>query len=221
MLDRCEPVRHLFIGVPAYTGQVSTETAAAIVAAVSALVPAGVETTTRFKNGNCYLDEARNQLVSDFLESSATDLLFWDADVGCLPDTVLKLCMVTRPLVAAIYPKKSDSPKWPIEFLPGERWADSEGLMAVKMMPTGLMRINRGVFDAMKPRQYTDAKGRFVRAYFRCDVREYYFGEDVEFCRTWREMGGTLRILPDATLCHWGMKSWIGNIGEAMKAGAA
>jgi len=221
MFDRCKPVRHLFIAVPAYTGQVSTETAAAIVAAVSVLIPAGVRITTKFRNGNCYLDEARNQLVADFLESDATDLLFWDADVGCLPETVLKLCLVTRPIVAAIYPKKSDAPEWPVQFFPGERWTDAEGLLPVKMMPTGLMRINRGVFEAMNPPRYADPKGRVLGAYFRCDVREYYFGEDVEFCRVWREMGGTLRILPEATLCHWGMKSWIGNIGEAMAGGAA
>lgn len=221
MFDRCEPARHVFIAVPAYTGQVSTETAAAIVAAVSALVLGGVQVTTRFKNGVCYLDEARNQLVADFLESDATDLLFWDADVGSLPDTVVKICMATRPLVAAIYPKKSDAPQWPVEFLPGERWADAEGLISVKMMPTGLMRINRGVFAAMSPQRYADTRGRMLGAYFRCSLREYYFGEDVEFCRIWREMGGTLRILADATLCHWGMKSWVGNIGDAMKAGAA
>ena len=110
---------------------------------------------------------------------------------------------------------------FPVEFLPGMRWSNDEGLIEVQMAPTGLMRINRGVFDNMNPPRYIDQQGRDVGAFFRCDIREYYFGEDVEFCRGWRELGGRVRILADAQLAHWGAKSWTGNIGSAMKAGLA
>lgn len=223
MLDSCEPARHLFVAVPAYTGSVSTETAASLGAAVPALNAAGVQTTVKYRNGNCYLDHVRNQLVADFMATDATDLLFVDADVGFLADAALRMCMVRKPVVAGIYPLKADSLRFPVHFEPGtERWSDADGLIECLHAPTGFLRINRTVFEAMPSRVYLDQEDgvdRVLRDHFRCDMRDRYYGEDVEFCRRWREAGGKVRIIPDLTFAHFGMKSWVGNWGEAAKAG--
>jgi hypothetical protein len=151
--DRCAPAQNLFIAVPAYGGVVSTETASALIETASALRQAGLKVATAFANGNCYIEAARNDLVADFLESGYGDMLFVDADVGFLAATVLCMCLATRPFVAAIYPKKTEALEFPIEFKPGDRWSDAEGLIEVKMVPTGLLRLNREVFSHVKARK--------------------------------------------------------------------
>lgn len=217
--DKCLPAQNLFIAIPAYQGTISTETASSVIATVMALKAAGMAVQTQFHNGSCYIEIARNDLVAEFLASGYGDMIFVDADVSFHPATVLRMCLATRPFVAAIYPKKGDKLEFPIEFKPGERWSDAEGLIEVKMVPTGLLRLNRAVFEHVKARKYTNGLGRVQRAYFRNDVREYFYGEDVEFCRKWREAGGKVRIVADATMGHFGMKTWIANIGDAMKSG--
>ncbi len=220
-LDRCNPASDLFVAVPAYNGSVASETALSLIETVSALRSSGIKVSIALLPGNCYIEAARNHLVRCFLETTHTDMLFVDADVGFKPETVLRLCLATRPLTAAVYPKKTDNRAWPIEFLPGERWADSEGLMEVVMAPTGLMRINRKVFNAMNVRSYIDGSGDKTRAYFRNSIRDQFYGEDVGFCQRWRKLGGGVYILPDAALTHHGNKAWAGSLGEEMKAGAA
>jgi hypothetical protein len=133
----------------------------------------------------------------------------------------MKLVKSTRPMVAAIYPKKTDDEEYPVDFIKGTHTLDNEGLIEAKMVPTGLLRINRRVFRELKPLvpEYAGRNRRSIHAYFRTDIRKTYYGEDVEFCRRWRELGGKIRVLPDETLSHTGPKAWIGNVGSALRAG--
>ena len=221
MFDRCEAARRVFIAIPTYTATLAYDTAFALISAALAMEGSGIGVHMKGHEGNCYIDQARNELVGDFLSSDATDLLFWDSDVGCLPDTVMKLVKSTRPIVAAIYPKKTDEEEFPVDFIKGTHSADTEGLIEAKMVPTGLLRINRRVFAEMHELapEYDGRGGRKLRAYFRTEIREAYYGEDVEFCRRWRTLGGKIRVLPDETLSHTGPKAWIGNVGGALRAG--
>jgi len=223
VFDRCEAARHVFIAIPCYTSTLQFDTAFALIDAGLHLKAAGIEVSMKGIDGNCYIDTVRNELVAHFLASPATDLLFWDADVGCLPQTVLKLAKATRPVVAAIYPKKQDDEEWPVNFVKGNHALGDEGLIEAKMVPTGLLRINRRVFDEMtRALDLPEYKARTItaRPWFRTDIRDgEYYGEDVEFCRRWREMGGKIRVLPDETLSHTGPKAWIGNIGQSLRAG--
>lgn len=221
--DRCEAARRVFIAIPTYTSSIAYDTCFSLCQTIGALLQAGIECQMGAIEGNCYVDYARNILVQDFLESEATDLLFVDADVGFFSETVLAMCRATRPVVAAVYPLKDEEKEsYPVNFLPGPHTLDSEGLIEAKMVPTGLLRVNRMVFESLKPhvKHYKNAKkDRMEHAYFRTDVREAYYGEDVEFCRIWRELGGKIRIVPNATLTHCGQKVWSGNVGNALRAG--
>ena len=221
MFDRCEAARRVFIAIPTYTATLAYDTAFALISAALAMERSGIGVRMKGLEGNCYIDQARNELVAYFLETDATDLLFWDSDVGCLPGTVMKLVKSTRPVVAAIYPKKTEPEEYPVDFIKGTHTLDNEGLIEAKMVPTGLLRINRRVFDEMQERapEYDGRSGRKLRAYFRTDIRETYYGEDVEFCRRWRALGGKIRVLPDETLSHTGPRAWIGNVGSALRAG--
>jgi hypothetical protein len=147
-------------------------------------------------------------------------MIFIDSDVAFKMETIARICSSNRPLTAAVYPKKDDEEKYPVEFLPGKA-KDTEGLLEVAWAPTGMMRINRVVFEALKPhvKEYKGRGGILQHAYFECVIRESYYGEDIEFCRRWREIGGKIWVYPDETLSHTGPKSWIGNLGMAMRKG--
>lgn len=227
MIDACKPAEKLFIGIPCYDGKVTAQTFSSITAALVLLGKA--ENLTILPPltlcGNCYLDDLRNQIMAEFKESGATDCILIDSDVGFVPKVFVDMVAASRPIVGAIYPKKTDVPSWPVELYPGDRYADEEGLIEVKMVPTGLLRINRAVLAELdKPefglKRYQESfRSRELVAYFENDIRDRYYGEDVEFSRRWRENGGNLRIVADAFLSHTGPKTWTGNIGAAMKDG--
>lgn len=216
----CAPAEHLYIGVPAYTGSLGVHTMHSISLALDVLISAGVKVTTNFVAGCCYLDHTRNLLVKHFLESSATDLLFVDADVGFEPQGILAMALARRPLVAGVYPKKGEPPvQWPVE-LPPKFDLDSDGLIAVNYMPTGFMRINRSVLDYMRESpgllaRYHDRNEGDLVAYFHCQIRDnLYWGEDYQFCADWKSQGGTCWVLPNLDFSHTGPKAWKGNLME-------
>lgn len=219
---RVEPARSVRIAVPAYTG-LCRDTADSILAGAAALRDAGIELQDLdVLGGCCYVDRARCILVRNFLRSSATDLVFIDADVGFSPADLVRLCTATSPVVAGIYPKKMEPAEWPVETIGREIWADKDGLIACRFVPTGFLRINRAVFDAIKVPTFCDPDGD-VPAHFKTEVRDgFYWGEDVEFCRLCREAGIMVKAFAEMELRHSSADrtytgSWGAHLRERMK----
>ena len=210
------PARSVRIAVPAYSGDLTAETKASVFEGVRAISSAGVDIEEfDVLPGVCYLDHARNILVNRFLKGSATDLIFIDADVGFDPESLLALCRVEHPVVAGIYPKKTDKPEWPVLTYPGELIAYNN-MIEVVMAPTGFLRINRAVFEALDVPAYDNPDGP-MRAFFKTDIRDgYYWGEDVEFCRLLREAGIPIKAFADMDFRHVDSKGRIfpGNWGK-------
>ena len=216
-LDQCPPASHLYICVPAYDNRICIQTSASITAGIAELVAAGIEVVNGFVAGCCYLDHTRNMAVNKFLKSDATDLLFVDADVACKPEYFPLIARQEVPLVAGIYPKKSEQRSWPLDLLGWKVIIDSRGLMSVNGLPTGFMRINRKVFDKMREAgvapKYVDPLEGEMHAYFQTVVeKEIFWGEDYNFCRRWREIGGKCYAIPDLDFCHIGTKTWKDNL---------
>lgn len=217
---KCKPAEHVFIAIPSYLASLQFDTAYMLAGCLPRLMADGITVSLKILEGNCYVDLARCELVADFLASDATDLLFLDSDVGADYETLLKICRSTRPLVGAAYPKKTDDIEFPVDFLPGAHPLETDGTIEVSMFPTGMMRINRSVFDVLKPKvKQFRSRGKVMHAYFECAIRESYFGEDIEFCRLWREAGGKLYVFPNETLSHTGPHAWIGNLQTAIRGG--
>jgi len=223
MLVRCEPAKKLQIAIPSYSGKIAIETIASIMG--SADIPCQIEFQSVSRDP--YIDRSRNALVTNFLlESDATDLLFLDDDVGFDPQTIRQIVLARRPVVAAVYPVKEFPIKFPIDFLPGPVRSDEEGLIQLAMMPTGLMRLNRTVFDYMPYDVYENGKGQRQLGFFRtlrpgpvqvgnwrdAPISGKYIGEDVYFCWEWRERGGQVFVSPNHDLTHTGLYTWEGNL---------
>lgn len=170
--------------------------------------------------GNCHVDDSRNRLVRDFLETDCEQLVFLDSDVFWRDADLRRLANFSADIVAGIYPLKSEDEDYPVAPLPGERWSNAEGLVEVAGVPTGFLKIRRRVFEALydkaqKHRSKEDGAGRllipvlFERSLNGTSRR----GGDYEFCRKAREAGFKVFVDPTMQLGHQGIKLFSGSVG--------
>jgi hypothetical protein len=107
--------------------------------------------------GNCSVDDARNEMMRDFLETDCTDLFFVDDDVDWRPENFVRLLKVPGDIVAGIYPHRdrADDHELTFPFHPGEgvREANDDGLFSMSKVPTGFMRLRRNVVEALYARE--------------------------------------------------------------------
>jgi predicted O-methyltransferase YrrM len=173
-----------------------------------ALSAAGIQSAYYLLQGNCHVDDARNAVVRDFLDSDCTELVFLDADVSWEPPTLVTLCGLDRDIVGGVYPyrRESDEETMPVRHLP-QISVDDDGLIEVEGLPTGFMRIKRHVLETMAAtaKHYIKDAGKphpviFERDYFGGGRR----GGDIRFCMVWREMGGKVFAAPELRLGHCG-----------------
>ncbi|HML06574.1 MAG TPA: hypothetical protein VK430_00400 [Xanthobacteraceae bacterium] len=99
---------NLVVATPCFGGQVSVLYAASLFKLQKFMRQYGdINLQLRFKDGDALITRARASLVSQFLDdTSATHLLFIDADIGFEPEQVLRLIQCGADMCAAIYPIK-------------------------------------------------------------------------------------------------------------------
>lgn len=103
-MDR-EPL-HLFIATPCYGGLVYQRYMQSICALMLAARNDGSRVSVQLLGNDSLITRARNTLVSMFLDSDATHLLFIDADIGFSLEEVVRLVRHDRDVVAGAYPLK-------------------------------------------------------------------------------------------------------------------
>jgi predicted O-methyltransferase YrrM len=200
--DEGEPARgrKVLLATPAY----STTSAAytfAIARSREALHAAGIGSAYLILQGNCHVDDGRNSIVRDFLESDCTDLVFLDADVDWEPKDLVQLCRRECDIVGGVYPyRREGGESMPCRLMPGAK--EEDGLLEVEGLPTGFMKIRRHVLEKMAAQapKYFDKIYETALVFDRPDPDENKtrWGGDIDFCNRWRAMGG--RIYADAEL---------------------
>lgn len=185
-----------------------------------ALSAAGIQSGYYLLQGNCHVDDARNAVVRDFLESDCTELIFLDADVSWEPDALIELCRIDKDLVGGIYPyrRESDEETMPVRHLP-EIKVDGD-LIEVEGLPTGFMKIKRHVIESMAAtaKHFLKDEGKphpvlFERDFFGGGRR----GGDIRFCMVWREMGGKVYAAPELRLGHCGKMVLKDSLGASLR----
>lgn len=167
--------------------------------------------------GDCHVDDARNTLVSRFLESNCTDLVFIDDDVSWKPEDLVKLCEYDRDVVAATYPLKQEDEDYPVAFLGGPIQADEDGLIEVAGVPTGFLRIRRHVLEklANQSKWFENRSGWQVPLIFERQLHDgRRRGGDYTFCCKWRDLGGKIYLDPEMFMEHTGDHTWGGSWGH-------
>lgn len=158
--------------------------------------------------GSSLLPHARNTLVDMFMNSRCQKMLFIDSDQGFNRESVFRLFQSSRRIVAAISPHKRFPLNLNFEPLEEDRKyfkdtnnktmkefqefaedkADANGDIQVLRAGTGMMCIDRSVFDILKEKvdwyyAFDNDTKHIHREYFRMgSIDHRYRGEDWVFC---------------------------------------
>lgn len=191
----------------------------------AALAKAQIGYELAIYSGNCHVDDSRNRLTRDFLNSDCTDMVFLDADVGWLANDFIKLLAYDRDVVAGVYPKKHGDDTYPVKLFPGAQWSDADGLIEVEGVPTGFLRIRRQVMARLaEVSERYNAKNDQAFGTACIFERQIHngtrWGGDYVFCKKWRALGGKIYIDPTMRFEHSGEDTWIGSAGQWLRARA-
>ena len=192
------------------------------------LKDAGIAHGRADRGGDCFVAKVRNKLVKEFLDGPGTDLFFLDDDLGWPAPKVLEFLARPEPILAGVYPKKSDDMDWPVgldaDAETGELVTD-QGLYHANFAGAGFMRIKRHVLEAMavnastfKDIEMGGAIGEFPTIFDDGPGADgWWTGEDVTFCRLARAMGFPIWIDPDIAFRHRGGKTWNGTLADHLE----
>lgn len=211
-------------------GGIKAKCHSSLVALYRVLRDAGID-YDEFIIENCpYLPAARNTLAAMFLsDPDATDLFFIDSDVAFDAAGAVRILERPESIVAGIYPLKKLLGGFPVKLrLQDGKPLGRDGLIEAELLPTGFMRIKRGVFDLLQKSypdlQYADSvvevSGYDIKEafdYFHMGIEEgkqRWRTEDYAFCQRWRDLGGTLWVYPDVNFEHVGSYAYRGNLHE-------
>lgn len=213
------------VGLPSYSWKVSMGTLRSMLADLPRLpFPYMLHDTAC----GTEISQARNQIAHDFLKSDCTDLVFVDDDVCWQRGALLALLQQPVDCVACIYRKREDEEEYPVRWLDGgELNADPKtGLLEVASVPAGFLRLTRRMLASMEEHYRAELMQRTNRAegghwtalfdpLWRDGVR---YSEDISLCIRWRDMGGSVWVMPDVNMGHMGPKSFNGNLGKWLRS---
>ena len=209
-----------YLATPAYQS-LSAGYAFALYATKQALEDVGIISELAIFQGDCHVDDARNRLVRDFLESDCTDLVFLDADIRWEADDLVKLLRYDVDIVGATYPLKQKTSEMPVQFI--ENGLEADGLIEVEGLPTGFLRIRRAVFErlvsrAPKAKPKSDARGDIPIIFERDLIDGMRWGGDYNFCRKAKLQGFRTWCDPDVVLEHGTDHIWRGSLNWHIRA---
>src|SRR5262249_35226733 len=122
--------------------------------------------------------------------------------------------------------------KYAIELMPPDendmcRGSDPEnGLLEVRRLPTGFLRISRNAIQRMinectdVPEYEIDDRGKplTINRLFSFDyIDKQEVSEDFRFCDRWRSIGGQVWCDPELTVNHHGQVTFHGHFGNFMR----
>lgn len=217
--------RRLMVAIPAYDGKLNLKTAFAL-ARLSAMVGHyGIHLELSQVSGCSLITKARNSLVTDFMLSDCTDLLFIDADVIVQPEQIIRLLALStdKDITAAMYPRRGIDCKFFVDLYADENnqiEMDNNGMLRVRRVGTGFMLIRRHVLETMIAKHpewkfWNNARDIHEHAVFDFQLKDgEYFGEDYLFCDRAAEDGFTVFIDPTISLPHIGTHEFQRNFEE-------
>lgn len=188
-----------------------------------------METINRVKQSECMfysvagssvLPMARNSLVAKAMAWGADKIVMIDDDVSWKSEDFQKLVLHPVSIVAGVYQKKQftqgTTPEFAVSMLPGGMTPDWRGLCEVDGAATGFLRVDREVFEALKPsvcKLYdpSEPSGPVADELFEYfafgkmlkDDRTAFEGEDYNFCRKARGIGHRTYVDPSMKLGHY------------------
>ena len=220
----------VFIAMPCYDS-VKINTMLSVIKLVQQLAKSGIEVGINTMKSPL-IHQARNYLTSVFLTTKYQYLLFIDSDVEFEPESILRMLVAKKEIICTPYRVKAeqlDKHIYTVEFkdpehvpiLPG-------GLVEIEAGPTGLMLIDRKVFEEII-KNHHDLKinneampdagksHKFYYNFFDFGFKDNYaMGEDISFCRLARRNDFKIYANTESTTKHHGSWAWGGKFGESL-----
>jgi hypothetical protein len=216
-------MKHLFVGLPCYSGQIWVSTMMGLFYGLWALDGWRVELYPVLFNAD--LSNTRSVLVAKFWRSEATDLVMIDNDLMFDAETLPRLLSHDVDVVGCDYPRRMEPITYSSRLMKvNGGWhaeIDDNGLMLVETVPTGLLRISRRAIGKLieKYPELTfddpDAPGNNAYALFeKVIIDSKQWSEDNSFCWRWNQIGGRIYLDTAISVAHWGSKPFSGNYSE-------
>ena len=163
----------IFIATPMFGGNANYMYMISLINLLTKLGQAGIPSMFEIAANESLITKARNILVEGFLKSTATHMLFLDADLGFDADDVIRMIKADKDLIGGQYAKKKinwDVVKRVVQGVPdipgphinavvaestfrpiGDQMSfDINQAVEVESIATGMMLIRREVFDQMR-----------------------------------------------------------------------
>jgi len=222
----------IFIAMPCYDS-VKINTMLSVIKLVQQLGKSGIETGIHTMKSPL-IHQARNYLTSVFLTTQYQYMLFVDSDVEFEPEAVLRMMVAKKNIVCTPYRVKAEELSrhiYTVEFKdPKNILVLAGGLVEIEAGPTGLMLIDRKVFEKIiknhpelkirnKATPKAEKSHEFYYNFFDFGFNDgYAMGEDVSFCRLARGNGFKIYANIESSTTHHGSFAWKGTFGESMKS---
>lgn len=218
----------IFVATPMHTGVCTDGFSLSCISLQKLALQKGVELDFVFLSGNAMITSARNNLVSIFLKSNFSHLLFIDSDISFNSDQVLEMVLSDKEVIGAVYPQKdivwervrqaslqgltsqqlpSVASTYAFNTISNDTVIlGDKNIVEVKHLGTGMLCIRRTVFDTLKNivNSYVNEKKELEYEFFSVNVKEGIFTEDFYFCELWRKTGGKIFLAPWVLLKHTG-----------------
>lgn len=189
----------------------------------------GIKSGIMVVPSDCFVDKARNRLLTDFINDhpECPNLFFIDDDVGWEPMKVIEFLRRPDAVIAGVYPKKSKVRDFPCSFMVHPetgKLIESQGLYQAVLAPTGFMRLKRDVVVMLAARASTVKEslpeGGFKYSHYVFESGrgedEQYWGEDYTFCRKIQDLGVPIWIDSDIRFEHMGTHVWVDKLSDHM-----
>lgn len=208
------PVAGVMIGTPMYGGVCYDAFLLGVFDLQQQCHKLGISLSLHTIRNESLIPRARNRVLADFMDSTASHLVFVDADIGFDGRDVLRLVAHGLPFVGGTYAKKNRHHYDPA-FVPLAKPAKVQpsGLVEVACLPGGFMCLTRDAVHrlagAYRDAWYYDGGTGNRRIHDLCatytdPTTRQYWSEDYALCQRWREIGGACWLDPFIQLTHNG-----------------
>jgi hypothetical protein len=221
----------VFIAMPCYDS-VKINSMLSIFKLIKQLGKSGIEVGIHTMKSPL-IHQARNYLTSVFLTTQYQYMLFVDSDVEFEPEAVVRMIVAKKNIVCTPYRVKSQETQkeiYTVEFKnPKNILVLAGGLVEIEAGPTGLMLIDRKVFEKIiknhpdlkiknKATPNADKSHAFYYNFFNFGfIDGYAMGEDVSFCKLARSNDFKIYANIESSTGHHGSFAWKGTFGKSMK----
>lgn len=215
----------LHVAIPCYDGAIKASTAHSLQCEIQAMHQLGIEYEISYLPGMPLIHVVRNMQVHKFLhESKADKLVFVDADVGWKMGALIHVASHKEHVVAAGVRRRKEPEDYAINFLDSGVDQDPKtGLIEIETIGMALTSITRECLETFREKTPEYAYGfndQVQHGFFQLPVEGgQVIGEDVFFCRKWRELGGKVFLDPRHWTTHTdGIKAFGGCVGTWLNA---